>query len=814
MGSGVKGVSLYYSFDNATWFKAEYTDGAFTFQAQRRGSVAVRVVVEDYAGNRLEYETYPLAVCSDLSLEMEDGLSNLGQPLHGSLTTLEGKAVNGFAVLLSNGQRIGYVQSTNFSYNAPQNVGETMLISAEFQGSNVFSRVSRQVTVTSTALDVDLAVPSSTFTNTNHTVTVYVHMVYAHDGSPVHGGLVNLEGVAYAETNSSGWACVNIAQAFPGAYWFRAVGVRDSSGRITFPRLSRNFTITWTHIIFDSAYVSDDRADVGSVQCVGFHASWAHNNSDVVGGAIYVNGSAYVTNATGWITFNASSQLVGKQLWTVTGVSCHGITKYEKAVADPHIIWDKVVFKISVADDRINAGETAGLRVSAHYAYDDAPFKGTYSLNDTLTKDGVGKWWFKINSMTDPLYGLTTFETNEAYVIWDRVAVTLSINDDRINVGEPANITWTAIYEYDSTPFSGTVQLNDTTTKSTVGKFGFAVASITDNLYGLTAFTTNEVSCIWDRVDIKLSVPDSRVDVGRSANIQISAVYAFDGAAFTGTVNLNDTEVKNVVGKYGYRAISISDSLYGLTAFTSNSIYVIFDKVTFTLSVADNRISIGDSARISVTAVYAYDNSPFQGSYSLNDTLVKASVGRYGYKVSNITDEIYGLTAFDSNEVWVIFDKVYVVEGGVSDEPAEVGETVTVWFKTVYAYDGAPFDSTQGTLYVNGERAEWSDEHGRWEITCKGDGTARKTFTVTALYSKLHNTFSFEDLAGSQAVRWVYLKSLYKAPVVGNIVQQLDHLLPGYGSIALIGIAIALSVILLTLTRHFRKQKLNACVTN
>ena len=132
---------------------------------------------------------------------------------------------------------------------------------------------------------------------------------------------------------------------------------------------------------------------------------------------------------------------------------------------------------------------------------------------------------------------------------------------------------------------------------------------------------------------------------------------------------------------------------------------------------------------------------------------------------------------------------------------------VTVWFKAVYAYDSIPFDSTQGILYVNGEPAEWSEAHERWQYTYKEDGAAKVTFTVTALYGKLGDPIAFEDHAGSQVVRWVYFRPLYETPVVGNAVQQLDSLFPGYGSIALIGTVIAITVVALTLIRCLVKRK-------
>lgn len=55
-----------------------------------------------------------------------------------------------------------------------------------------------------------------------------------------------------------------------------------------------------------------------------------------------MNGAEYVTNRTGWVTFNMSFDDAGKTVRVVTGVNCSGITKYEKLVSDSVIIWDRV----------------------------------------------------------------------------------------------------------------------------------------------------------------------------------------------------------------------------------------------------------------------------------------------------------------------------------------------------------------------------------------------------------------------------------------------------------------------------------------
>jgi len=92
------------------------------------------------------------------------------------------------------------------------------------------------------------------------------------------------------------------------------------------------------YIEIDQSYVSDEVADVGSIQTVGLHAKW-DNGSQVVGGSIYVNGTEYITNSTGWVIFNVSSPIFGKEEWIVTRVSCMGVTSYVQTALNPCIFW-------------------------------------------------------------------------------------------------------------------------------------------------------------------------------------------------------------------------------------------------------------------------------------------------------------------------------------------------------------------------------------------------------------------------------------------------------------------------------------------
>ncbi len=259
-------------------------------------------------------------------------------------------------------------------------------------------------------------------------------------------------------------------------------------------------SIVWlsvpTRVIIDDAFVTRARTDVSAQEHVGFHAKWSHDGSDITNGIIYVNGTGHPVNGTGWISFPAEYGTVGKRRWTVTGVNCSYTTIYEQTVADPEIIWDKVQVTLSIADGHISVGDSANVVVeTATYQYDGVIFTGTVTLNDTLTKNSVGKYWYTATSISDPTYGITTFESNTVQCIFDKVTITLSVSDNLISVDSTATITWTAVYQYPNAgDYDGFIELNDTITKSDPGDYAYTVARIGGDTYDITAFDSNTVT--------------------------------------------------------------------------------------------------------------------------------------------------------------------------------------------------------------------------------------------------------------------------------------------------------------------------------
>ena len=289
---------------------------------------------------------------------------------------------------------------------------------------------------------------------------------------------------------------------------------------------------------------------------------------------------------------------------------------------------------------------------------------------------------------------------------------------------------------------------------SSVGRRSWRVVGVDCN--GVTAFeqTASSPSIIWDRVNLRLSVERSRVDVGSEAPIRVEGVYEYDGAPFQGSVVFNDSLIKNEGGRYGYRVVDISDPLYGLSVFNSNDVSVIFDRVNIKLSIDDSRIDVGESLPYSWVGEYEYDGSRFEGSITLNDTVIKDDVGRYVFTVASISDERYGLTAFSANTIDCIWDRIVIVDGGVSKEITSIGRMETVWFRALYEYDKEPFTGEDGDLYVNGEPMLWSSHDEIWKYTAVREKPGSIIFEITGVDDRKHGLTTIEDLVGPLTIEW------------------------------------------------------------
>jgi len=285
------------------------------------------------------------------------------------------------------------------------------------------------------------------------------------------------------------------------------------------------------------------------------------------------------------------------------------------------------------------------------------------------TSQTVGRFGFQVSAVYGNTYGITVFTDLAGcqYCIWDRIQIyEAGATDDRADVGGTVYVWFRARYEYDQTPFTdakGLLYVNGTPASfdglkwvksfigpQTVCKRYYTVSGIVDNVYGLTAFKmdANVPSVIFDKAIFTLTVSKTRINIGSSANITVSGVYAYDGAAFQGYVRLNDTELyKRSAGKWGFTVLAISDSLYGLTAFESNSVSIIWDG----MAVYSQAVDL-DRLLVAVRVKYAYDGLPIEGCriiYGGLSAYTNAS-GWAVFSVWNFTRVVYGSSAYAASE--------------------------------------------------------------------------------------------------------------------------------------------------------------------
>ncbi|MEM3385857.1 MAG: M6 family metalloprotease domain-containing protein [Nitrososphaeria archaeon] len=512
------------------------------------------------------------------------------------------------------------------------------------------------------------------------------------------------------------------------------------------------------HVVVDKSWVSRPRTDVGLVEKVGFHVIWS-NGSQINGGILYVNGTAYSINASGWVCFEAQSQLVSKLSWRVTGVNVNGITVYRQTVSNPSIVWDMVEIILSPIG-RSSVGSEAKIKVDGTYSYDKSPFKGQVSFNDTLVKNSVGAYGYRVSAIIDKTYGLKCFISNTITVVFDKIQITLEALDSRTDVGSNASISFSGKHLYDGVPFNGRVEYNLNLTQKNVGNYSYTVSKIVDYDYGVTAFESNTVHIVFDRIVIlENGASAKRCGVNTIQEVWVKLCYEYDGVVLgegKGIVYVNGTLARwdpvgkrwavyvkeSSVGKKVYFAPSeVKETFYGiktLKANVSSTVEIVWDKIVFTLFPKKSRFSVGGTAEIEAVGYYLYDGRKFEGTIEYNDTLSKSTVGKYYYTISNVHDRIFNIKEFESNSVEIVFDKiVFQIENVKQRVP--IGAKANLTIKAYYAYDGKEF---RGHYALNNDLTKITVGKYNYTIVHMEDPlyelTAFESNTVTVTFDRIN----------------------------------------------------------------------------
>jgi len=349
-----------------------------------------------------------------------------------------------------------------------------------------------------------------------------------------------------------------------------------------------------------------------------------------------------------WFDISHSEATVQGVTITLTSGSeaTYGITSFSENITETTGIFDRImVYDEALNDSRVNLNDVIEGRYKAVLDYDDHDLGAGDQLNcswGALAWD-AGNSWFEITNTSaavtgvtvggwtgsEATHGITAIAENitETTWIWDQAVVYyFQMDDTRVDINTNAEDRIRFVLDYDDHAGGAGDTLNvngsaaawdagngwfeNITSVNAIVNYTFVVTTVSEATYGITSYTVNVSNpwCVWDRVNVTLSVPDSRINVATSSNIGESAVYAFDGGAHAGVITLNDTETQASVGNYTYTVSSLTDTNYGLTAFLSNDVWCVFDQQQLqTLGVNNSTPAANENVTMWLTCESSFD---------------------------------------------------------------------------------------------------------------------------------------------------------------------------------------------------------------
>jgi len=347
------------------------------------------------------------------------------------------------------------------------------------------------------------------------------------------------------------------------------------------------------------------------------------------------------------------------------------------------------------------------------------------------------------------------------------------------------------VYQYDGTGFEGTIALNDTLTKSTVGTYHYTAKEIRDNRYGITAFDCNTLAITF----VDTTAPAA--NAGPDQTVEEDTPVSFDG-----------TESSDIVGITSYTWTFTDVTLQTLTGekptytFATPGTYTVTLEVaddagnsasdTFVITVLDITNPVANAGVDRTTAAGASVSLDAGGSAdNVGITSYEWSLGDGNSKSGKTIEHTYAkpgtytvtLTAKDAagnfakDTVMVRVDDITppVADAG-SDRTVKVGEAVT-------------FDARGSTDDVGVTSYEWDFGDGN-----TGTGiTAIHTYEEAGTYAV---ALTVKDAAGNT--------KMDTATVTVAAEPRFSWIIPGIGAV----IVAALAVLYLVVARR-RSQKIS-----
>ena len=196
-----------------------------------------------------------------------------------------------------------------------------------------------------------------------------------------------------------------------------------------------------------------------------------------------------------------------------------------------------------------------------------------------------------------------------------------------------------------------------------------------------------------------------------------------------------------------------------LTAFSTT--YVVIDQA----SVTNQEASVQSVQTVGFHARWGQNSSDvIFGAITIGKReLLTNTTGwaSYQFTSSTVGKQEWNVTSVNCNGVTtyvqttpnpsIIWDRIKIVDGGLTEDSVAPGQTVTAWFKAVYEYGNSTFDNTNGSsLYVNGSAASWSTTNNRWEYSFNATTAGTENFVVTGALDSLYSLTAINDNTGAK----------------------------------------------------------------
>lgn len=264
--------------------------------------------------------------------------------------------------------------------------------------------------------------PNATNPSAGQYVSFNVAVTYLSDGSTVSSFTVNILRDSAHYSSSSAFTDHSDSQI---THFYTTENITDATYDIT-AFASNSPTIAWGNLFVEVDQINAGilNLNVGSSSLSLYHCRWSSNHTSCVDGSIYVNGTAFTINSTGWASVSFNFATVGLRLLNLTGASVEGTSLFGQVPANPRIIWNQaLIVSGGISASYMHVGDLALVYYTIDYEYDFSPITdGTVLLNSTamiynsvlnrweqnVTSAASGACLYLVSSISGNLYGITT----------------------------------------------------------------------------------------------------------------------------------------------------------------------------------------------------------------------------------------------------------------------------------------------------------------------------------------------------------------------------------------------------------------------